>query len=404
MLYHHVEYKRYLCLGTISVGLRFPDNNFAEQACRHIFLSNQCNGRVIADLDYTLDDTIGSQLSQPGRPNVVGINKQKMASGVHRLYLQMFDQFTVALDFYDDSIQIRYPSHAPIRLLLDDVLQAALQPVLERVGGFILHGACMVRSKRAIVFMGNSGAGKSTTAYNLTRFGFDCYADDAVLVTPCDHHLFVWPLSREFSLRPLSFKLFKEQGVCLGTYKKDGDKYYFRQTADCLPGAQLKHICFLELSGEEKTTVTQLTDEQTLTILSQNKRHFSFMGRSEAYKYARILAKQTPAPIMGRVGTHLDYQGGVFDAICSGKASDKNDHQSRCGVLTRKEKLDLIRHAWMQSGNLKLADVIPFIGDYDPKVFALALGLFQTLPSAKLHAISSPISIPGPDMTTFASW
>ena len=153
---------RYFHLGRVGVRLMFPNEDFAEQACRHIFLSDTLPGRVITTLEYILDEAIRSELSNSGRPNVVGISRKNSEDGRQRLLLQMFDQFAVALDFCDDKIDIRYPSVAPRRLLLDDVLQAAMQPVLDCIGGFILHGACMVRDGRAIVFMGNSGAGKST--------------------------------------------------------------------------------------------------------------------------------------------------------------------------------------------------------------------------------------------------
>ena len=396
---------RYFQLGQTGVRLDFPDSELADQACRHIFLSDCFPGQVIAKLLYINDEAVGRELSMPGRPNVVGISRKKREDGRERLLLQMFDAFTVALDFCDDTIQIRYPSHAPVRLLLDDVLQAAMQYVLDRIGGFILHGACMVRDGRAIVFMGNSGAGKSTSAFNLIRFGFHCYADDAVLVTPGEEGLLVWPLSREFSLRPLSFKLFEKQGIPLGDYQKEGQKFYFSQTAERLPGARLEHICFLELSGDAQTTYTTLGEAQTLSILCENKRHFSFMGRSDAEKYARTLARRTPMPITARVGTDLHYQGKMFDLLLA-----EGDSQSSIGIkpvsqaATRKEKRALIRQAWGMAGNYKLADLIPLLADYDPHVFKLVLSFFQTLPVARLQPVREPIAIPQGPMTNFAPW
>ncbi len=396
---------RYFRLGRVGVRLDFPDLDFAEQAGRHIFLSDTFPGRVIATLEYLSDASVGCELATPGRPNVVGISRKHLEDGRERLLLQMFDDFTVALDFCDDNIQIRYPSHAPIRLLLDDVLQAAMQPVLDRIGGFILHGACMVRDGRAIVFMGNSGAGKSTSAFNLLRFGFHCYADDAVLVTPGEEALWVWPLSREFSLRPLSFKLFENQGIPLGDYQKEGQKFYFSQTADHLPGARLEHICFLELSGDAETTYTPLSVAQTLSVLGESERHFSFMGRSDAGRYADTLATRTPMPIAARVGTDLHYQGKVFDLLLAeGAGHSPIRIKPIYSSATRKEKTALIRQAWASAGNQKIADLIPLLADYDPHVFKLVLSFFQTLPVAMLQPVAEPVAIPDDAMTNYASW
>lgn len=398
---------RYFHLGRVGVRLEFPDPEFAEQADRHIFLADAFPGKIIATLTYHKDESVGHALKECARPNVVGISRKFMEDGSERLLLQMFDAFTVAIDFKDDTTCIRYPSTAPVRLLLDDVLQAAMQPVLDRIGGFILHGACMVRDERAIVFMGNSGAGKSTTAFNLLRLGFHCYADDAVLVTPGeDDALQVWPLSREVSLRPLSFALFERQGIPIGDYQREGQKYYFSQTADNLPGARLQHICFLKLSGDAETTCSLLTETETLSILSDNDRHFSFMGRSAATRYARILSGLTPMPIAARVGTDLHYQGNIFDLLFTEGMNDRFSigmPPASCSP-SRKVKTDLIRQAWSTTGQDNLADVIPLLADYDPHVFQLVLGFFQTFPIAKLQPVAEPVDLPDVSQTNYAPW
>jgi hypothetical protein len=379
----------YFKLGEAGVRLLFPDHRFKEKACEHIFLSDIPNKAEIAAIDYIQDETVSALQAGKGRPNVVGIAREELEDGSTRILLNMFGEFSVALDYSPDMVCVRYPSCAPVRLLLDDVFQAAMQPILDRLEGFILHGACMVRDGQAIVFMGSSGAGKSTTAFNLTRFGFQCYADDAVLVTPGAKGLIVWPLSREFSLRPLAFSLFEKQEIKIGPYQKDGRKYYFRQTAEALPGAELKHICFLNLRGEPETSIARLNPLQTRMMLEQNDRHFSFMGRKNARKYARILANKTPVPLKAQVGTDLNAQGRAFHALYADEplitARPKN---TKPFAATRTEKVKLIRRAWSQPDQKALIALIPLLGDFDPHVFRLALSFFQTLPTAKLQTVA----------------
>jgi hypothetical protein len=390
---------KYFRLGDVGVQINFPDISFADQACRHIFLCNGFRGRTIAVIDYILDESVDRILSSSGQPNVVGIAREASEHGGQRVVLRMFDQFTVILNIEAKNIRIRFPSSAPVRLLLDDVFQAAMQPILDALQGFILHGSCMVRDGQAIVLMGNSGAGKSTTAFNLTRFGFICYADDAVLVTPQGDELTVWPLSRELSLRPISFKFFENQNIPIGAYIKDGQKYYFRQTAENLPGAKLKHFCFLNLSGNAQTTMTVLSSAQALAVLSENDRHFSFMGRKDAHRYAERLAVQTPLPLSARIGTDLDIQGKLIQALFSnGDCSQIETGEAATAFMSRDGKVAMIRNAWLQMDSKALAALIPLLGDFDPHVFKLALGFFQTCPLAKLRPlatmnISSPPSI-----------
>ena len=387
------QHKRYLELGDAAVCLHCPNQAFADTACAHIFLTPHFKGPTIATIRYVIDDSVDELLSFKRKENVVYINRQTMTDGHERIILGMFDAFTAVLELRGMEIIVRFAAQAPVQALLDDVLQAALQPVLDNLGGFILHGACMVRDRRAIVLMGNSGAGKSTTAFNLTRYGFSGYADDAVLVTPKDDGLVVWPLTRQLSLRPLSFKLFEKQGVPLGIYQKVGEKYYFAQTTQTLCSAKLVHICFLELSGESETHIERLTIEQTFEILNANDRHFSFMGRTVAQKYARILAQKVPEPLSVQLGTDLQYQGSVFERLVSGRNLETVDPKKPSKLVSsRSHKSALIRQAWSLPNQEPLRQLIPLLGDFDPTIFKLALGFFQTYPLAGIKVLAAPDS------------
>ena len=383
--------KRYLQLGREAVCIVCPDRVFAETAAEHLFLSTQCDATIITTIRYRNDDTVEGLLPSDRKNNVVYIDRKTCADGHEQIILGMFDCFTAALDLRDDAITIRFGSQAPVQTLLDDVLQAALQPVLDALGGFILHGACMVRDGRAIVLMGDSGAGKSTTAFNLTRFGFTGYADDAVLVTPQGDSMAVWPLTRKLSLRPLSFRMFEMQGIAMGRYKKIGEKYFFTQNTRSPDGAALEHICFLNVNGEAETHIRHLSREQTLEILGANNRHFSFMGRDTSQKYARMLARKVPMPIQACLGTDLDRQGAQFESLfCGGKNQTATQRNAGDIPVSRSHKESLIRKAWSCAGREPLGSLIPLLGDFDPKIFKLALGFFQTLALARLKVLAMP--------------
>jgi hypothetical protein len=63
---------------------------------------------------------------------------------------------------------------------IDEYLVARL---LGRRGGVILHASSVVVDGRAIVFLGHSGAGKSTMAEIASAFGADVLSDDRTIVT-----------------------------------------------------------------------------------------------------------------------------------------------------------------------------------------------------------------------------
>ena len=395
----------YLAWGTIGVRIDFPCTHFAALACKHIFLSKDFDGRTVGAIEYIECDPSSLLMNVPCNPNAICIDREDFTDTQWRISLRMFDKYTVQLDVEKDKVCVRYPSDAPIRLMLDDVLQAALQPILDTLGGFILHGSCMVNDGVAIVFMGNSGSGKSTTAFNLMRFGFLCYADDAVIVTPSNDALCVWPLTREISIRPLSFRLFHDQGINMSEYKKDGDKYYFGQVTGEYLGAILKYICFVEVSGENETTISYIDPEKTLEILLSESRHFSFMGRQSAKTYSRILTQKVPMALIAGVGMDLDAQGRTFENVVLGyEPTSKEKSHSQMFLTERNIKVGLIRKAWSASGREPLEKLIPLLGDFDPKVFSLALSFFQTHIPAHLEVLESPL-LNGPVPGKFeASW
>jgi len=366
----------------------------ATDARKHIFLGELFEGDLAGNIDYIKDDSVANLVKVRCEPNAVKIIREDYDNNNHKIILKMYDKYTIALDVRNERVTVRYPSDAPLRLMLDDVLQAALQPILERKGGFILHGSCMVYKNRAIAFMGGSGSGKSTTAFNLLRFGFNCYADDAILVVPEGKKLCVSPLAREFSIRPLSFSLLKEHGVPIGDYKKDGEKYYFSQKAVQFQPAILQHICFVEVGGESETSITLLSSDQALEVLLKDTRHFSFMGRSSSEIFSKILAEKVPSPLTALVGTNLDFQGKLFrNIVIHHKIKLPKEYLNKKSITGRKQKIDLITKAWSSTGSEPLKELIPLIGDFDIKIFTLSLSFFQTYPLSKIYPLKSDIVI-----------
>jgi hypothetical protein len=389
-----IKNKLYLNFSNYSICLRFPDMESATNAKKHIFLGESFEGELAGSIDYIKDDSVTDLVTVKCEPNVVKIIHKDYDDDNHKIILKMFNKHTIALDVRNERVTVRYPSDAPLRLMLDDVLQAALQPILERKGGFILHGSCMVYKNRAIAFMGGSGSGKSTTAFNLLRFGFNCYADDAILVVPEGKKLCVSPLAREFSIRPLSFSLLKEYGVPISDYKKDGEKYYFSQKAEEFQSAILQHICFVEVGGESETSITLLSSDQALEILLKDTRHFSFMGRSSSEIFSKILAERVPSPLTALVGTNLDFQGKLFrNIVIHHKTKLPKENLNKKSIPGRKQKIDLIAKAWSSTGSESLKELIPLIGDFDIKIFTLSLSFFQTYPLSNIYPLKSDIVI-----------
>jgi hypothetical protein len=395
----------FLKLGDAGICLTFSNPTFRQYAPRHICLSETFSGTPVGYIEYKEDANVSRAIQVPCAPNAVYVEKENLARGIAKTYLRLYDKYSIAINIENEHVTVYHPENMPLRLLLDDVLQAALQPILQQIGGFILHGSCVVRDKTAVVFLGNSGSGKSSTAFNLRRFGFYCFADDAVPITLDGNNLWAWPMAREFSIRPLIFKLFKRQGIQVSDYQRDGEKYYFGQNSGKFKGAQLKYICFVEPSGEADSIIATLTYEETLALLLKENRHFSFMDRPSAAEYSQILAAKVPTALKAEVGIDFNAQAKAFEMVFAGKAALITASSAAITANGgRKSKMSRIRTAWSAPGKEPLQDIIPLLGDFDLKVFTLALGFFQNYPPASLEILAPPAAAPALPRHFEASW
>jgi hypothetical protein len=399
------EHKLYLDLGHAAVCLDFPNQPFVDNAIHQLFLDKRSQHEPAGEIRFVEDNAIQAFSHPACRPNAVYIRKAPLENGYQKVTLRLFDQYTIILEAQLGSVTVRYTADAPVSLLLDDVLQAALHWVLESLGGFLLHGSCVVRDNTAIAIMGISGAGKSTTAFNLTRFGFNCYADDAVLVVPADGALTVRPFTREISIRPLTFRLLEQHGVLTSDYRKDGEKYYFNPEKDALPGANLKFACFVEVSGESDTVLSVLSKEKFMQTLVEERKHFTFMERESAEMYAARLTQHVSIPFHAAVGTDLDKQAKAFESIFKGHFAPPDIADAAANIfIGRKHKKEIIRKAWSNPEHPPIAEMLPLLNDFDLKILKLAFSFFQTLPMAKLEAIAPVFSSEDRPQQCKAGW
>lgn len=70
-----------------------------------------------------------------------------------------------------------------LRLLALPLLGPVIAILLHRLGSLVLHGSAVELNGEAAIFLGDKGAGKSTTAASLVAAGYPLIADDVVAVS-----------------------------------------------------------------------------------------------------------------------------------------------------------------------------------------------------------------------------
>jgi hypothetical protein len=381
----HAAIHARLDFGRHAIQLSFDNAALAGRARQRLYLAPAGSGPVSGEILFRQDETVVDLIPQTCGDSAVVIDHRVLAPGRSVLNLKVFNEFCVSIAREDARVVVRYPAKAPLTYLLDDVLQAAVQPFLEEAGGFILHGACLVKDGVAFALMGSSGSGKSTTAFNLVRAGYHCYADDAIIVTREGAELLAWPFSREMSIRPLSQQLMASQGLSFSGYRQEGKKYYFQQPD--LPanaGVPLCFACLIEVGGEAATRALRLERDNFLDRLRRDQRYFSFVNREHHDRYADVVAERVPQALSIRLGHDLEAQAAFFDALVDPEAATVPVATETEDSNGRAAKLELIRRAWRSPGAEPLADLVPMLGDSDLMIFKNALSFFQNYPLAQL--------------------
>jgi hypothetical protein len=90
---------------------------------------------------------------------------------------------------------------------LENILVQALPPLLRRRGYYMLHGFALVRSGRAILLVGQSHSGKTTTGLALLRAGGAFLSNDTVVLQDRPEGIYALPFPGRPGIRPYSFKL-----------------------------------------------------------------------------------------------------------------------------------------------------------------------------------------------------
>jgi hypothetical protein len=386
-------YAGHLDLGTTAIRITFSSELLATQAREQVVLVDHVPDKRIQAIDYLEDDSVQNIVVPEARPNAVLSISEDLGEGRTRIVFNLFAQFTFLLFVQEEKVTVHCPSATPPFYLLDEVLLAALTPLLTKIGGFLIHGSCVVKDGEATAFLGQSGSGKSSTAFNLTRFGFQCYADDWVPVTCSgDRDLLVWPVATGCSIRPLCFRFFQEQGIQLAVPRREPNKYFF-PTGE--PGrsscAVLKQICFVEPNGELNTAITRLDAQEALQALLGDRQYFPPSFQRSAPAYSEILVARVPKVFRVGVGLDLDDQGRTIgEKVFGGGMLPEQGQPKKSNQPDRKYKVSLIQEAWSSPGREPLRNLIPLLGDYDLRVVELAYAFFLNYPPARLESLCSP--------------
>ena len=118
------------------------------------------------------------------------------------LILHFFDGGLVQLSLERGSAEIWITPAVFPSGRFEDVTLVALQVLLRTHGAYMVHASGVANANGAMLFVGGSGSGKTTTCLNLLLNGWQMLANDVVIIKRDGEQIMAWPVPDTITLRP----------------------------------------------------------------------------------------------------------------------------------------------------------------------------------------------------------
>jgi hypothetical protein len=146
---------------------------------------------------------VSSDVDKSGEP---ALRIWRVAQGAY-LHLRYCDGMQFWAEREGKSVWATWPETSSLEDAATYLLGPVLGLVLRLRGVMCLHASAVEIAGRAVAFVGDAGAGKSTTAAALARLGQGVISDDIVAVIERGHEFCVMPAYPYLSLWPESVKM-----------------------------------------------------------------------------------------------------------------------------------------------------------------------------------------------------
>jgi hypothetical protein len=179
------------------------------------------------------------------------------------------------------------------------VLEALALFLLTATRRVAVHASAVSKQGRAIAFVGNSGAGKSSLAYACLKRGFDLLSEDTLFVgTEADYR--IWGHASKVHLLPDAVKLFpelKERSFCLRPNGKVKIPVPIVDIHNCHSVLQTVSltVCVLESNHHNRDSCLQpmTSDQVRKLILASLEPGFDLGAERLPEALARLLSQDT---------------------------------------------------------------------------------------------------------------
>lgn len=176
-----------------------------------------------------------------------------------------------------------------------ELMLAALVVALRAIGVYAIHAAALADGERAIVLVGDSGAGKSTTAIALVSAGCKFIGDDGFLIRERAGDVELLPLWSYFRLNDDSLASFGT--LKPHTSKRADDNKWKLDVLAAFPERHLSHwlgpktVLFLGRAAGERSCLRPLSQAEAMGLLIAQSHALSLECHPDPRRHLDLLAR-----------------------------------------------------------------------------------------------------------------
>ncbi|MGA8222606.1 MAG: hypothetical protein WB780_13215 [Candidatus Acidiferrales bacterium] len=259
---------------------------------------------------------VSSERDEAGEP---ALRIWKIADGAY-LHIAYWDGMQFWLNREATAVWATWPETSSLEDAATFLLGPILGFLLRLRGVTCLHASAVVFDGRAVAFVGDAGAGKSTTAAAFARRGHPVLTDDVVAIVERDGAFHVLPAYPYLSLWPDSVKMLYGPEKTLPAFSTNWDKRVLSLAEDHLrfeeKSVPLAAILILgeRCSEQAAPFLETLTPQECLVSLVANSYATGMLDKEMRAREFALLGRMLASVPLRRVRPHQD--SAQIDNLC----------------------------------------------------------------------------------------
>lgn len=235
---------------------------------------------------YTSENENGLRVYQPD-PTVI--------------WLRLPDRVEIEIDFKQNLARLFLSPSAVNSGRLEDLTAIALAPLLRRRQYYLIHGFTAVKDGRAVLFIGRSGSGKTTSGLATIGAGWRYFGNDIALVAMRAGKIIAHPAFGALNVHPHTLALLPQFGGWGEEYPLDERDGKVHVPAGRLPllvnlQAAVKLLAFPEIVRSGKSALEPLPEGIALARLMEDSvDHWDVESLAAHFAFLRQLIAQATA-------------------------------------------------------------------------------------------------------------